>query len=433
MWGWASKNFTTTISGDPITVENIDGMVYELYKQETGGVDCEVSCVYAEVAWNYLRPFEVEFDNEIPEDESIGLLVDENGTSTSVGISSWVLDDVEIYESYTMVSPPDEVNFDNDTLYGQQFTTGETGPFEDFTVVNVSVYLKRQGSPTGDVQLDLFAVDGGGNPTGSSLTGATVDVSSIDTSYAWVDFQVDPVELLAGEMYVLVLNFTGSSDSSNCVNWSCNLDDGTYSGGEMITSSDGGSSWSDTGEEPDALFKIFGTSGSYFDLSFLSNSSDAWQEYGNCMVFENGTYSALNTNFSELSTDYWWKCNATKNGDYVESPLFMFSTRNQSKLVNTGETDIRGYLLMQIQFWNTTQSKWINDTVVVDDELFTIESGCLLHLDWYFNGKVKTSDLVNGDGLYRVYAAFRDPDGETLICDDESLLEAWYEFEVEVS
>jgi len=46
---------------------------------------------------------------------------------------------------------------------------------------------------------------------------------------------------------------------------------------------------------------------------------------------------------------------------------------------------------------------------------------------------VKTSDLVNGDGLYRVYAAFRDPDGETLICDDESLLEAWYEFEVEVS
>jgi len=37
---------------------------------------------------------------------------------------------------------------------------------------------------------------------------------------------------------------------------------------------------------------------------------------------------------------------------------------------------------------------------------------------------------VNGEVPYRVYAAFRDPDGDVLVCDDEPLLEAWYEFEV---
>ena len=52
-------------------------------------------------------------------------------------------------------------------------------------------------------------------------------------------------------------------------------------------------------------------------------------------------------------------------------------------------------------------------------------------LDIIFNGLVITSDHTHGDGTYRVYATFRDPDGDALVCDDESLLEAWYEFEVD--
>jgi len=56
-----------------------------------------------------------------------------------------------------------------------------------------------------------------------------------------------------------------------------------------------------------------------------------------------------------------------------------------------------------------------------------------LALDIIFNGLVSTDDLTHGDGTYRVYAAFRDPDGDVLVCDDESLLEAWWEFEVDTS
>lgn len=60
----------------------------------------------------------------------------------------------------------------------------------------------------------------------------------------------------------------------------------------------------------------------------------------------------------------------------------------------------------------------------------TINASCQLGLDQFFNGKENTSNFVNGTGTYRVYAAFRDPDGDVLICDDESLLEATWEFTV---
>jgi hypothetical protein len=47
-------------------------------------------------------------------------------------------------------------------------------------------------------------------------------------------------------------------------------------------------------------------------------------------------------------------------------------------------------------------------------------------------GLVNTNDLSHGSGTYRVYAAFRDPYGDVLVCDDGSLLEASYEFTVNI-
>ena len=56
----------------------------------------------------------------------------------------------------------------------------------------------------------------------------------------------------------------------------------------------------------------------------------------------------------------------------------------------------------------------------------TINISEQLALDIIFNGLVSTDDLTHGDGTYRVYAAFRDPDGDVLVFDDESLLVAWW-------
>jgi len=107
--------------------------------------------------------------------------------------------------------------------------------------------------------------------------------------------------------------------------------------------------------------------------------------------------------------------------------------RPQSKIMNTGETNMSGFLLVQVQFYNETVEEWIiaNDTVN-ETTPRRVNVSEQLALDQFFNGKVNTSDLLNesGSGTYRVYAAFRDPDGEVLVCDDETMLAAWYEFEI---
>ncbi len=118
-----------------------------------------------------------------------------------------------------------------------------------------------------------------------------------------------------------------------------------------------------------------------------------------------------------------------KTGFDNYNPYITIEYRNQSKIKNVGSTNISGYLLMQVQY--NDSGDWIVDNDAINEtNPRTINSSDQLALDLIFNGEVSTSDLTNGDGQYRVYAAFRDPDGEPLICDDESALEAWYEFEV---
>ena len=85
---------------------------------------------------------------------------------------------------------------------------------------------------------------------------------------------------------------------------------------------------------------------------------------------------------------------------------------------------------MQIEYYNTTNSTWILEQIVVNETTpRTINISEVLGLDTIFNPQnISTSSFTNGDGTYRVYAAFRDPYGDVLVCYDESLLEASYQF-----
>jgi hypothetical protein len=110
-------------------------------------------------------------------------------------------------------------------------------------------------------------------------------------------------------------------------------------------------------------------------------------------------------------------------------PKLVIMYRNQSKIKNTGSTDIKGYLLIQVQFYNSTQGIWVVDTDKFNETASrTIISGSQLALDAIFNGQINASDLQHGTGMYRVYAAFRDPEGNILRTDDGVELKAWWEF-----
>jgi hypothetical protein len=59
----------------------------------------------------------------------------------------------------------------------------------------------------------------------------------------------------------------------------------------------------------------------------------------------------------------------------------------------------------------------------------TVNTSVPYALDKVFNGTVNTNDLSSfGSGTYRVYAAFRDPDGNILIDDREVEMVTWCKF-----
>jgi chitodextrinase len=175
--------------------------------------------------------------------------------------------------------------------------------------------------------------------------------------------------------------------------------------------------------------------GDTMNITWLSNSSGSWQVFGTNFSVGNGTYHQMFSNATVNGQWWYWKINVSDGTNTVTSNVFSFYTGYQSKIENTGSTNFTGYLLMQIEYYNTTNSTWILEQVVVNESTpRTINAGCTLALDTIFNPyNVSTSSFTNGDGTYRVYAAFRDPDGDVLVCDDETLLEDSYQFTVSTS
>jgi len=172
--------------------------------------------------------------------------------------------------------------------------------------------------------------------------------------------------------------------------------------------------------------------GDNMNITWLSNSSGSWEIFGRNNSVGNGTYHQTFSNATVNGQWWYWKVNVSDGTNHKYSDVYSFYTGYQSKIENTGSTNFTGYLLMQIEFYNTTNSTWILEQEVVNETTTrTINIGSTLALDTIFNPhNVSTSSFTNGNGTYRVYAAFRGPDGDVLVCDDETLLEATYQFTV---
>ncbi len=120
---------------------------------------------------------------------------------------------------------------------------------------------------------------------------------------------------------------------------------------------------------------------------------------------------------------------AEASGNYVPKLIIVY--RNQSKIKNTGPTAIKGYLLIQVQYYNSAQGTWIVDKDTINEtspRTLSSSTGSQLALDTIFNGHVRASDLTHGTGTYRVYTAFRDPNGNVLKTSSGVELKAWWQF-----
>jgi len=167
------------------------------------------------------------------------------------------------------------------------------------------------------------------------------------------------------------------------------------------------------------------------NVSWYTNATydaSTWMMFGSNSSVQNGTIKQFE-NATENGQWWYWKVKVEDGTSTTWSSVYKFYTGYQSKIENTGETNISGYLLMQVQYYNTSQSKWlVDDDIINKTTARTITSGNQLGLDTIFNRQVRASDLTHGTGSYRVYTALRDPEGTILKTNTGAELKAWWQF-----
>jgi hypothetical protein len=99
------------------------------------------------------------------------------------------------------------------TRVSQSFTT----PANAATVASVRTTLAKSGSPTDNLQMDIYATDGASKPVGSSLgTSATIAGASIaSTATSYLFTFATPVAVSGSTQYAAVISRSGANDSGN--------------------------------------------------------------------------------------------------------------------------------------------------------------------------------------------------------------------------
>jgi plastocyanin len=191
---------------------------------------------------------------------------------------------------------------------------------------------------------------------------------------------------------------------------------------------------------PTVSIVVSDADGDALNLTWLSNSSGSWQVFGTNNSVNPGIYYQAFSNATVNGQWWYWRVNVSDGENYTLSPIYKFYTGYQSKITNTGNTNFKGYLLIQVQYYNTTSGNWtvVDDTVNETTPRSLLADGPvgsdMLGLDTIFNGLVNTNNFSSyGNGTYRIYAAFRDPDGDVLELPGGAKIEATYEFTITFS
>jgi len=137
---------------------------------------------------------------------------------------------------------------------GQSFTATTT-----YTMEYGNFLLFRVGNP-GTVVAELYLADANDFPTSTVIATTSLDGNTFTTSGSgeWYSFDFADNELTEDVKYTIILKAASGSYPSHYVGWNYDSTSGGYSGGRLVATYDGGSSW--TGySNYDAMFRIYGT------------------------------------------------------------------------------------------------------------------------------------------------------------------------------
>ena len=150
------------------------------------------------------------------------------------------------------------------TTYGTWWSSQTFTTVGAFNLSRVSALLYRHGTPVGNVTVNIFNTTAG-KPSGESLGSSSVVAATLttDTDGLWYNFDFSsPVALNAATQYAIVITVP-SGNSSNYVKWLNDYTSATYADGDMVTSLDGGATWSIKAGK-DYMFRTYSSTGVFY-------------------------------------------------------------------------------------------------------------------------------------------------------------------------
>jgi hypothetical protein len=205
-------------------------------------------------------------NNQVEDNQDRNMKLIEGGTwSLGVGASATIAENLNGGTTYGVNN--------NLSFTGQKFTTTSA-----INLDSSLFRLRTTGSPTGNLVANLYADDGGspGLPTGSPIaTSDNIDITTIGGTFSDITFNfTSSPSLSASTIYHIAIDTTNITFSGGNLVFSAEFP-GSYAGGFVIQTTDGGTSWSDPSAGNNDLY--FSFSGSTTSGS-LTLSADAYVE-----------------------------------------------------------------------------------------------------------------------------------------------------------
>jgi hypothetical protein len=136
---------------------------------------------------------------------------------------------------------------------------------KDWKVTSARVRLKKDGSASGVISVQIRSADSNLKPGSSILAQATVNESSLSGGFQWVTVNFTPVgELSKDDGFCLVVKHSSGSSTVAKVEYERNGNPMT-SNSHWMTTNNSGNSWSNPENSKDMRFTIYGTVTTYGD------------------------------------------------------------------------------------------------------------------------------------------------------------------------
>ena len=145
-------------------------------------------------------------------------------------------------------------------VYGALWKAQQFTPSIAHRITYVKLKLRAMGSGFGLVTANIKAIDGSGHPTGNALTFGTIAEASLSGTATWETIEFDGGAFLAASTQYVIELHAAAGDANNYCYW-LGKADGTYTGGEALSSINSGNTWNVFSPTTDLTFEDWGIAG----------------------------------------------------------------------------------------------------------------------------------------------------------------------------